>query len=273
MTNVFLENDLEILIATKNRNNLDFLSLMFPFEPFSNFNILIINQSDSTDLISYFETVRVINVNEKGLSKSRNLAILNASKKICLLADDDLVYFESFGKMIVNNFNTNTSADIITFNHVGSNKKIIENSSEEGYLHTIKSAYRVSSFEIAFKLDAIREKSIKFDENFGLGSFFEIAEEFLFLKKSIQLKLKAYFSPNVIVFHPLISSGKREGEDNLIYARAALFYTLKGDFVYLWLLKYVFFLIRNRYINWNECWNKYKTGLMGIQKYKELVKK
>ena len=272
MTNVFLENDLEILIATKNRNNLDFLAHMFPFEPFSNFNILIINQSNSTDLISDFETVRVINVNEKGLSKSRNLAIINASKKICLIADDDLVYFENFGKMIINNFNKNTNADIITFNHVGSDKKIIGNSSIDGYLHTKKSSYRVSSFEIAFKLDVIRENSINFDENFGLGSFFEIAEEFLFLKKSIELKLKAYFSPFVIVFHPLTSSGKREGEDNLIYARAALFYTLKGDFVYLWLVKYVFFLVRNSYINWNECGIKYKTGLMGIQKYKELVK-
>ena len=42
MTNVFLESDLEILIATKNRNNLDFLVQMFPFTSFSNFNILII---------------------------------------------------------------------------------------------------------------------------------------------------------------------------------------------------------------------------------------
>ncbi|WP_185964832.1 glycosyltransferase family A protein [Flavobacterium franklandianum] len=233
---------------------------------------MVINQSEENILISDFESVRVINVNEKGLSKSRNLALKNATKKICLIADDDLVYFENFGKIIVNDFTVNTNADIITFNHVGSDKKIIENSSINGYLHTIKSAYRVSSFEIAFKLDVVRENSIKFDENFGLGSLFEIAEEFLFLKKSIELKLKAYFSPFVIVYHPLISSGKKEGADKLIYARSALFYTLKGNFVYLWLIKYVFFLARNKYINWNECIRKYKTGLSGIRKYKEQIK-
>ena len=67
MTNIFSKNDLEILIATKNRDNLDFLALMFPFASFSNFNILIINQSKDTILSSEFETVRVINVDEKGL--------------------------------------------------------------------------------------------------------------------------------------------------------------------------------------------------------------
>lgn len=272
MTNVFSENDLEILIATKNRNNFDFLALMFPFEHFSKFNILIINQSNSTQLISDFKTVRVINVNEKGLSKSRNLAIKNASKKICLIADDDVVYSSNFENGIIAAFNQNPDKSIITFNHQREGVDKPQNSSQKIFNHSLKTIWNVSSIEISFQIKDIKENKIQFDKNFGLGSYFETAEEYLFLRDAIKLSLSALFYPFVIVSHPLISSGENQGSDKILFARAALFYKTRGNLVYIWLLKYVFFLVRNSYINWNECMRKYKMGLSGIRKYKELVK-
>jgi glycosyltransferase involved in cell wall biosynthesis len=271
MTNVFSQNDLEILIATKNRISLDFLALMFPFSPFSNFNILIINQSIENILVSDFESVRVINVNEKGLSKSRNLAIRNASKKICLIADDDVVYFANFEKEIIYAFNQNPEISIITFNHQRVGLNMPQNSFRKPFSHSLKSIWNASSIEIAFQLNDIKENDLIFDENFGLGSYFETAEEYLFLREAIQLKLTALFFPFVIVSHPLTTSGENQGSDRILFARAALFYKTKANLVYIWLLKYVFFLVRNNYINWNECMDKYKMGLSGIRKYKELV--
>lgn len=272
MTNVFSENDLEILIATENRSNLDFLALMFPFKHFSKFNILVINQSNSTKLIADFETVRVINVNEKGLSKSRNLAIKNALKKICLITDDDVVFSPNFEKEIILAFNQYPKASIITFNHQRVGLEQPHNSSPISFHHSYKSIWDVCSIEIAFQIKDIKENTIYFDENFGLGSYFETAEEYLFLRSIIKQGLSALFFPFVIVSHPLISSGENQGSDKILFARAALFYKTRGNLAYIWLLKYVFFLIRNRYINWNECWPKYKMGLSGIRKFKELVK-
>jgi glycosyltransferase involved in cell wall biosynthesis len=272
MTNVFSENDLEILIATKNRNNLDFLALMFPFAPFSNFNILIINQSNSSKLISDFENVRVINVNEKGLSKSRNLALKNASKKICLIADDDVIYFPNFQNQIIAAFNQSRDASIITFNHQRIGKEKPHNKSKTIYSHSKKTFENVCSIEIAFQIKDIKENNLTFDENFGLGSNFETAEEYLFLRDALQLKLSAIFCPFVIVSHPLVSTGENQGEDKIVLARAALFCKTKGNLAYIWLLKYVFFLVRKEYIKWNEAVGKYKTGLSGIRKYKEQVK-
>lgn len=272
MTNVFLESDLEILIATKNRNNLDFLVQMFPFTSFSNFNILIINQSSKNQLSSDFEKVRVINVDEKGLSKSRNLAIRNAAKKICLIADDDVVYFPNFDTEIITAFNQNPKASIITFNHQREGLNSPQNSSQKAFNHSLKSIWKVCSIEIAFQLEIIKENNLFFDENFGLGSYFETAEEYLFLRDVIRLNLSAQFCPFVIVTHPLLCSGEFQGDDKILFARAALFYKTKANLVYIWLLKYVFFLVRRNYINWNECMRKYKIGLNGIQKYKELIK-
>lgn len=269
---VFSENDLEILIATQDRINLDFLIQMFPFKHFSNFNILIINQSKLNVLTSDFCKVRVINSIETGLSKSRNLAINNAVKKICLIADDDVVYFLNFEKDIIDSFNNFHKAALLTFNHqrIGWTKP--QNSSINKYNHSLKSIEKVCSIEIAFQLKVIKENNIYFDENFGLGSYFETAEEYLFMREVVKLKLITLFCPFIIVSHPLLSSGVNQGSDKILFARAALFYKTKVNLVYIWLPKYIFFLIRKNYISWNEFFKKFKIGLSGIQKYKELVK-
>ncbi|OMQ08772.1 glycosyltransferase family 2 protein [[Flexibacter] sp. ATCC 35103] len=271
MSNVFSQNDFEILIATRDRSNLDFLLPMFPFQHFSFFNILIVNQSETEVLISDFKSVRVINSTEKGLSKSRNLAIKNASGKICLIADDDVIFAKDFNRDILSAFEILPFASIITFNHERIGDLQPQKKEKASFLHDKKSIWNVSSIEIAFKPDDIKEKNITFDEYFGLGSFFETAEEFLFLKRALIQNLKIYYSPEIIVSHPLFSSGKAEGADNLIYARAALFYKLYGNFAFILLAKYVLFLIRKKYIRFLELSKKYKIGLAGIAQFKELT--
>ncbi len=272
MTNVFSENDLEILIATKNRSTLDFLALMFPFTHFSKFNILVINQTKENKLISDFKNVRVINVDQKGLSKSRNLAIKNASQKICLIADDDVVYFPNFDHEIITSFNQNPKASLITFNHQRIGVEKPNNKSKTEYGHSKKTIENVCSIEIALQIKDVKENNLFFDENFGLGSFFETAEEYLFLRDAIGLNLGVLFCPSVIVSHPLLTSGDQQGSDTILFARGALFYKTRSNLAYIWLLKYVFFLIRYKYISWDERSTKYKIGLQGIQKYKEVVK-
>ena len=272
MTSLLKREDFEILIATKNRSSLDFLEPMFPFEHFSNFNILIINQSLDSLCTSNFTSVRVINTQEIGLSKSRNLAIRNATKKICLITDDDVVYFPNFDKEIITAYNQKPNASIITFNHQREGLNKPQNNSLTEYNHSMKSIWEVCSIEISFRLKDIKDSNICFDENFGLGSYFETAEEYLFLRDAIKLRLKVLFYPLIIVIHPLLCSGQYQGDDKLVFARAALFYKIKANLVYVWLFKYMFFLIRNNYIKWGECVEKYKMGMSGISKYKEVVK-
>jgi glycosyltransferase involved in cell wall biosynthesis len=224
-------------------------------------------------LVSDFEKVRVINVEEKGLSKSRNLAIKNASREICLIADDDVVYLPNFHKEIIKAFNQNGKASIITFNHQRTGKEFPQNISRKVYSHSKKTIENVCSIEIAFKLKDIEASRVCFDENFGLGSYFETGEEYLFLWDAIKVRIGVLFYPAIIVSHPLISSGEDQGSDRVLFARGALFYKSKANLAYILVVKYVFFLIRYDFIGWNQCVEKYKTGLSGIRKYKELVKR
>ena len=274
LTSRYNNLDLEILISTMNKKSLDFLEPMFPFSHFSNFSILIVNQTQKDSLLtSDYPNIKIINSFEKGLSRSRNLALQNATKKLCLIADDDVVYAPDFEKEIVNAFNTLEDASLITFNHQRVGVDEPQKSAKKIHKHTLKSIWSVSSIEIAFSLDVIKNNNIVFNDYFGLGSVFESAEEFLFLRRSLLQNLKLYYYPSVIVSHPKLSSGIHEGQDKLLFARTALFYKTKGKLAYLWLIKYLFFLLKNDYIKKEECIQKFKIGIAGIRKYKELEKK
>jgi len=269
----YTRQDVEILIATMHRNSLDFLIPMFPFAHFSDFNILIINQtSENHILVSGFPNVRVINSFEKGLSRSRNLAIQNASKEIGLISDDDVVYYKGFDDEVANAFNQLTEASVVTFNHQRIGLEKPQNDSLNPYIHNSKTIWDVCSIEIALKPGDSNKNKLYFNEDFGLGSHFETAEELLFLRKALQLNANPHYFPSVIVSHPLLTSGDDQGSDKLVFARAALSYELRKVLTYIWLPKYLLFLYRYKFIQKNEFVKKFKAGLSGIQKFRQLQK-
>lgn len=273
MTSNYTDQDLEILIATVNQDALDFLIPMFPFAHFSNFSILIVNQTANEKLlVSDFPSVRVINSSEKGLSRSRNLAIRNASKKIVLITDDDVIFHHGFDTEIVTAFNA-TNDSIITFNHQRIGLQKPQNPSLVIYNHNYKTIWDVCSIEIAFKVQEVKQKQLFFDEDFGLGSYFETAEELLFLRNALKLKMAASYHPAVIVSHPLLSSGEDQGSDKLVFARAALSYKLRKTLTYIWLPKYLWFLWSYKFIKSGQIINKFKFGLAGIKKFKQLKRR
>lgn len=247
---------------------------MFPFEHFSNFQILIINQTQKNNLLySDYKTVRVINSFEKGLSKSRNLGIKNAVAKIVLIADDDVEFVEGFEKVIVDEFEINKNAHLISFNNIRIGEEKPRNNSKTGYKHNFRTIKKVCSIEIAFRLNTIIKKEILFNEKFGLGSFFETGEEYLFLRTLIIKNVAAYFNPSIIVKHGILSSGENIKSDKLLYARAGLFKDIRGVFSIFWLLKYLFFLLRKKYLTPKDLYKKYKIGVAAFNKHKELTKK
>ena len=52
---------------------------------------------------------------DRGLSKSRNLAIKNAIGDICLIADDDVVLEKDFHESILSSYESLSDADLISF--------------------------------------------------------------------------------------------------------------------------------------------------------------
>lgn len=265
-------NDVEILISTMHKTSLSFLSKMFPNNDYSNYNILIVNQTSANNLLtSNHNNIRVINSFEKGLSISRNLAIKNAVLNICLLADDDVSYEEDFDKIIVDAFKKNNLADMITFQLVNSKGQLYTNYPDI-IEHSKKTVSSVNSVVIAFKRNKIIKTNTLFNVNFGMGSVFATGGEYVFLRSALRKGLKIFFEPKTLLIHPDFSSGRAVASDKIVYARSAIFYKYNGALTYLKLGWHLFLLYKNNHIKFNEIRSKYQVGLAGIKKYRSFLK-
>ncbi|WP_340075010.1 glycosyltransferase family 2 protein [Leptobacterium sp. I13] len=262
---------LELLVATMDREDLKFLYDMFPFGLPNNLKVLIINQTSKDKLlVSSDENIRVINSYEKGLSKSRNLAIQNAIGDICLIADDDVKYKKEFQKIILDAFNDLVETSIIAFmvdtNEGRPYKKYY---SKKKQLKKIKEIDHLSSVEIAFRHRAIISNNIFFNEAFGLRSTFLSGEETLFVLEALKKQLKIYFVPRYIVLHSFFRSTTDMGSDAFIKAKSAIKYIQYRECSRVWLIKFIFFLWRKGYIKMKEAISKYFVGLKAINQIRQ----
>jgi len=264
--------ELEILMSTMDKTSLSFLGPIFPSHDIENLNILIVNQTSvGKELHSDYKNIRVINSYEKGLSKSRNLAIQNAIGNICLLADDDIEYLPNFENTIKKGFENFDKAAVITFKidtFTGEAYKTYPQSSKR--LTAKKELRTSSSVEMAFKREAILFNEIMFNVNFGLGSHFPSGEEYLFLKKVRQKGLPIYFENKAILRHKLLRSTSNMASENFIRTQAAIYYVDYKLFSYVALLKFIVYLVRTRQISINTAMKNYKVGLDGIKSFKRL---
>ena len=263
---------LEILISTMNKTSLDFLKPIFPHQKLENLNILIINQTEvGKELKSDFKNIRVINSYQKGLTLSRNMAIENALGAICLLADDDVEYLKDFHKIVENAFDKFAEAEVILFK--------IETFKGEPYkdypkiskqLTRNSEIKKTSSIEIAFKRASVLSNKIKFNLNFGLGSYFPSGEEYLFLKEVLDKKLTIFFECEFIVKHQIERSTNNWAKDDFVKTKAVIYYIDYNIFGYFTLIKFIIFLVRKHMISLSDFIRKYKVGCAGIQSYKNL---
>ncbi len=160
-------------------------------------NNVFINQcpeiTDKSELIN--KTIgknKIISVNEKGLSNSRNLALENSSKEICLLADDDMTYINNYKEIIQKEYEKNPQVDVITFYVEGAKPLNVIKEGKVNYLKCLK----LCSVQLSFKRDSIINKGISFDKRFGTGSGKYISgEESIFLFDCLKKGLTIVYKP------------------------------------------------------------------------------
>lgn len=158
---------------------------------------LIVNQCEKND---YRESninnwhIRMVSTTERGLSKSRNMAIKNAVGDICLICDDDEEFIENYVEKIINEFNQRPEYDIITFSLVYPPKKFPKSEHKVGFIR----ALRTNSVQIAFRRNSILNAGVWFDSEMGSGTGNGGGEEIKFLFDCLKKGLKIYFVPIVI---------------------------------------------------------------------------
>lgn len=234
---------IEFLVSTIDRTDLSFLDSIFRNVDLNECKVLVINQCISIPVVILkhkHTNVRCISIEEKGLSKSRNLAIKNAQGEICVIADDDIVYLPGCINSIKTAFSQYES-DLITY-------KIItpENKDYKKYKkrpHRVKyplQIMNISSIAIAFKKESIRNNKSYFNENLGLGAKYPAAEEVLFVHDNVKKGSITYFVPIPIVIHPEESS-RNNFTYNMVISNGILFARL---FPALFLFADLYFTIK-----------------------------
>lgn len=261
---------IEILLSTMYRENLEFLKPIFEHNCIDDFYITIVNQTtESKQLVSNKSNIKVLNSLERGSPASRNLAIKNATKDICLMADDDIVYKPNLKTTILEAHKNQPKAAMISFEALNEEGKLYTNYSSKKK-HTKASLKHIFTWVITFKRKIFAEHSIFFNHYFGVGATFKGETEYVFLRNCFDKGLPMTHVSKSIVVHPNESSGLNMGSDNAVFARAALSYRFYGSLAYIWLYKYIFFLLRHKYISIKDIQTKLETGFKGIKTYKAL---
>lgn len=155
---------------------------------------VIINQCDEEN---YKEDnicnalLRTFSVTDRGLTKSRNLAISKSQADICIICDDDEIFNEGYEKAVLSAYDALPDADIIIFDMVDRPLKWGNSIKRLGYIDLMS----VSSWQITFRREKLLASGVLFDENMGAGSGNGAEEEFRFLTQCRKAKLRIYHYP------------------------------------------------------------------------------
>lgn len=162
--------------------------------------------------------VTYIESTERGLSRSRNMALKNAEADICILCDNDVEYVDGYEDIILKEFKDNPEADIIVF-YIKRKEKPIPNYSTKRYMNYL-SVLKIFSPEIAFRRESVLD--IPFDEDFGAGSGkYLMGEENIFLYNCLKRYKK-------ILYVPVQIANLREEESTWFKGYNDMFFISRG---------------------------------------------
>ncbi len=207
-------------------------------------NVVFSNQGDTT---SYAEekfdghTAKMVTTDTRGVGKNRNIGLLYASAKICLLADDDVIYRDDLESIILSEFDSYPDADIIIF-HLDTDS--IERKQRQ-YSRTRKhrrfEAMPWGGVRIAFRLSTIQKANLWFPTLFGGGCTFPAGEDSRFLIDAKRAGLTFYVSNQTIGTVSFAeSSWFTGGDERFFYGKGAFYQAVHPKTKYFWMLYFAY---------------------------------
>lgn len=168
-------------------------------------DVVVVNQCDTNDT-KEFDFInrkgekchaKFISTTERGLSRSRNMAIANAADAdVCLICDDDEELEYGYENLILEGYVRNNDADFIAFRI---------DWDERGHTYPMRrkklglvNLLRTSSQQISFKKSAAIDNQLQFDPKMGSGTGNGGNEEIKFLMDARRAGLKLYYEPALI---------------------------------------------------------------------------
>lgn len=184
--------------------------------------VLIVCQGVMADLehpATVADNIRVVFSDERGLSKSRNLAIRHAASDYIWFLDDD-VQLPREGVARVLELLAGRRPDVARVK-VGSLEDKSRYYKRYRPLRRFRKVHllQFSSIEVICRLGVLHAHSIAFDERFGLGTPYPCCEENLFLLRMFEVTEDIAQSEEACVFHSTLAAGRLELAYGHFFAR------------------------------------------------------
>ena len=160
-------------------------------------DVVVINQCDREGYAEYPTargTARFFSVTDRGLTKSRNMAIARSRGDVCLLCDDDEHFEPDYEENILKAYRDLPRADVIIFKMVNRPPSFPDRVRRLRFPLTAK----VSSWQISFRRERLLQAGVAFDPLLGAGSGNGAEEELKFLIDCQRAGLTIYYVPVAI---------------------------------------------------------------------------
>ena len=160
-------------------------------------DVVVINQCDQEGAAEYptaHGTARFYSTTQRGLTKSRNMAIGRSTADICLLCDDDELFVEGYEQKILDAYRDLPQADVIIFKMVNR----VPSFEDQVFRLRFPWTMKVSSCQISFRRQRLLDAGVRFDELLGAGSGNGAEEELKFLTDCEKAGLVIYYVPVAI---------------------------------------------------------------------------
>ena len=228
---------LEMLVSSVEQNVEELIEKMKP-----ECNVVMINQcdKDGEQVAKYGDyRVKVYHRNERGVGKSRNMAISKSQGDILLFSDEDIRYQSGYAKAVSEEFENHPEADLLLFNvEVCPERRTYWN---EGFTR-VKwfNCGRYPAYSIAVRKEVLERSGVKYSELFGGGAKYSNGEDSLFLKQCADAGMRMYATDTVIgKEEPRESTWFKGYTEKFFFDRGVLFAFLYGNMAWLWALRFV----------------------------------
>ncbi len=185
--------------------------------------VIVVDQNDAIDLsdtIVRFEKsldIKHIKVTKKGIAHAKNVGLEKAQHEIVTFADDDSTYYPDTFSVCNQCFEDYPDIDFFYGKVYDRHKKknVIRNWKRHS-LKITKFNYHTNYIAIAC---FTKEKHLRFDERFGVGTKYGVGEELDYLLQSLDRGYNVWYFPLIEVWHPEVNVFSMTEEKVFYYAR------------------------------------------------------
>ena len=143
------------------------------------------------------EDVSIVEDNGKGLARSRNIALENATADLLVITDDDNRYDTAAIELLRNAFEKHPTAGLIQFQALSMEGKPLRNYPAFPYAYETRPR---GTYFCSVELVMRRKANLpRFDERFGLGAELGCGEEEVFVHEAVKRGVKMIYVPQPLV--------------------------------------------------------------------------